>query len=174
MGELASGLWPCSLGLAELPAAQADLREVAERLPRVGSRLEQRAPAFCYSHPAWCRLLERAGRPCSRVNSALVCRDHQTIRDLTAFGPCQNASCLFCCCWELCFFPRCAVSGLSLSPALPLPLSLCCLPAQPQVYSSAFPTSFLFSTSPAVKLWRLLPRLPLLLPNSFPLPELCS
>ena len=45
MGALASGRWPGSLGLAELPTAQADLREEAGGLPPVGSGPERRAPA---------------------------------------------------------------------------------------------------------------------------------
>lgn len=42
---LASGHWPGSLGLAELPTAQADLREEAGGASPGGQRPEQRAPA---------------------------------------------------------------------------------------------------------------------------------
>lgn len=80
MGALASGRWPGLLGLMGLPTAQADLREEAGGLPLVGSGPKQRAPASgtsCYcapNPPAWCWLLERAGRACVSVHSALVSR----------------------------------------------------------------------------------------------------
>lgn len=62
-----AGIWalPCSLGLAEeLLVVQANPRA----FPRWAAGLEQRIPASCCSHPAWCQLLQRAGTTCFHVN----------------------------------------------------------------------------------------------------------
>ena len=81
MGALASGRWPGSLGLAELPTAQADLREEAGGASPGGQRARVEGTSFwCLlplppsTPPAWCWLLERAGRACVSVHSALVSR----------------------------------------------------------------------------------------------------
>lgn len=81
MGALASGRWPGSLGLAELPTAQADLREEAGGASPGGQWARAEGTSFwCLlplppsTPPAWCWLLERAGRACVSVHSALVSR----------------------------------------------------------------------------------------------------
>ena len=78
---LASGYWPGSLGLAELLTAQADLREEAGGGFPWWAAARAEGPSFrCLlplpppQPPAWCWLLERAGRACVSVHSALVSR----------------------------------------------------------------------------------------------------
>ena len=81
MGALASGRWPGLLGLTGLPTAQADLREEVGGFPwwAAGPSRGHQLPvppatAPPPTPPAWCWLLESAGRACVLVHSALVSR----------------------------------------------------------------------------------------------------
>lgn len=115
-------------GLAEeLLLVQANPREEAKGLPRWASGLEPRTPAFCCCHPAWCWLLERAGRVCCHVNSALVSRGLSKINLGISLPLALVEYRLFSLrFWELCLLPEYCLwppSGLLLC------LSPCRLPA---------------------------------------------
>ena len=77
-GELAPGLCPvrwdwqrsCWCCWLSRPSRGRRLRA----FPWWAVGLEQGMPAFCYFHPAWCQLLQKAGTTCFHVNSALGSR----------------------------------------------------------------------------------------------------
>lgn len=126
-GELASGLGPCLLGLpGELPAGWAGLREETPGASLGGQPgLGPRTLAFCGSHPACCRLLERARRACFHVNSTLVSRGLSKINlEISLPLALAERRLPFPGSWELRLFPGCLPSLASLCP-LALPLSQC-------------------------------------------------
>lgn len=146
--ELASGLCPACWGWQ---MSCWLFRPIQGRRPRafpwwVGG-LEQRTPAFYCSHPAWCQLLERAGRVCFCVNSALVSRGLSKI-NLEISLPLALVECRW-------LFPSLlgALSLLAEYCLWPLSVLLLCLSTVASLLNPRLVALFLTSSLPPHQSW---------------------